>query len=89
MMNDQIKERLIKQAGFHSRPSIENTVPGIDWNCGSWGYDQCVDRLIEFVVQECIEQIQLSTARDPQTSIQYLQSVGHIHRIRQHFGIEK
>lgn len=41
----------------------------------------------KLIVQECIVQIQLTTARDPQTSAQYRQSVGHIHRIRQHFGI--
>lgn len=87
-MNEQVKERLIKEAGFHMRPSIENTVSGIDWNCGSYGYDQCVNRLIELVVQECIIQIQISTARDPQHTPQYQQSVGHQHKIRKHFEIE-
>ena len=48
-----------------------------------------LEKFAESIIKECIEQIQLSTARDPQTSIQYLQSVGHIHRIREHFGIEK
>jgi hypothetical protein len=41
----------------------------------------------ELIVQECIVQIQLTTARDPQTSAQYRQSVGHIYRIRRHFGL--
>jgi hypothetical protein len=53
-MNQQFRDRLIQEAGFHLRPSIENTVPGIDWHSANWGYDQCVDRLIELVVQECI-----------------------------------
>jgi hypothetical protein len=47
-----------------------------------------LEKFAELIVQECIVQIQLTTARDPQTSVQYRQSVGHIHRIRQHFGIE-
>lgn len=46
------------------------------------------DKLGELIVRECIEQIQLSTARDPQYTPQYKQSVGHIHRIRKHFGVE-
>lgn len=87
-MNQEIKDRLIKEAGFHFRPSIENTVSGIDWNCGSYGYDQCVDRLIELVVKECIEQIQTSTARDPQDTVQYKQSVGHQRKIKEHFGVK-
>jgi hypothetical protein len=53
-MNQQLKERLIREAGFHFRPNIENTVPGIDWHSANWGYDQCVDRLIELVVRECV-----------------------------------
>ena len=39
------------------------------------------------IVQECIKCIQLTTARDPQNTVQYKQSVGHIHRIREHFGV--
>ena len=54
-MNERLRECLVKQAGFHIRPSIENTVPGIDWNCGSYGYDQCVTQLIELIVKECTE----------------------------------
>ena len=45
------------------------------------------EKFAELIVQECIVQIQLTTARDPQTSAQYRQSVGHIHRIRRHFGL--
>jgi hypothetical protein len=45
-------------------------------------------KFAELIVKECIEQIQLSTARDPQYTPQYKQSVGHIHRSRQHFGVE-
>lgn len=47
-----------------------------------------LERFAESIIKECIEQIQLSTARDPRDTPQYRQSVGHIHRIRQHFGIE-
>jgi hypothetical protein len=47
------------------------------------------EKFAELIVQECIVQIQLTTARDPQTSAQYKQSVGHIHRIRKHFGVEE
>ena len=42
----------------------------------------------ELIVRECIKCIQLTTARDPQHTVQYKQSVGHLHRIREHFGIE-
>lgn len=47
-----------------------------------------MQKFAELIIQECIEQIQLSTARDPRDTPQYRQSVGHIHRIRQHFGVE-
>ena len=47
-----------------------------------------IEKFAEMIVRECIVQIQLTTARDPQYTAQYKQSVGHIHRIRQHFGIE-
>lgn len=43
---------------------------------------------VQSIVKECIVQIQISTARDPQYTAQYKQSVGHIHKIRQHFGVE-
>jgi hypothetical protein len=45
-------------------------------------------KFAELIVKECIECIQLTTARDPQYTVQYRQSVGHIHRIREHFGVE-
>lgn len=88
-MNNLNREHLLKEAGFHFRPSIENTVSGIEWSCGSHGYDQCVDKLIQLVAQKCIEQIQLSTARDPCDTPQYKQSVGHIRKIREYFGVEE
>lgn len=88
-MNQDLKQKLIEQAGFHFRPSIENTVPGIEWSCASYGYDQCIDKLIELVAKECIVQIQISTARDPQDTPQYKQSVGHQRKIKEHFGMEK
>jgi hypothetical protein len=43
----------------------------------------------ELIVLDCIKCIQLTTARDPQNTVQYKQSVGHIHRIREHFGVEE
>jgi succinylglutamate desuccinylase len=46
-----------------------------------------LQKFAELIVQECILLIQLSTARDPQNTVQYKQSVGHIHKIRDHFGI--
>lgn len=49
---------------------------------------QELQNFVQSIVKECIVQIQLTTARDPQHTPQYKQSVGHIHRIRQHFGIE-
>ena len=84
-MNQQLKERLIREAGFHFRPSIENTVPGIDWNCGSWGYDRCVDRLIELVVRECADiakhnVMNISTYADAEFVEQ---------QIKQQFGVEQ
>ena len=47
-----------------------------------------LEKFAESIIKECIEQIQLSTARDPRDTPQYRQSVGHIHRIRQHVGVE-
>ena len=68
--------------------TLDEVVP-YTWN--NLSYDELwamQEHFGKLIVQECIEQIQLTTARDPQTSAQYQQSVGHIHRIRQHFGIE-
>jgi hypothetical protein len=76
-MNERIKE-LAEQATTYIEPT-SNSGEG-------WIFDK--EKFAELIVQECIVQIQLTTARDPQTSVQYRQSVGHIHRIRQHFGIE-
>lgn len=50
------------------------------------GFWALQEHFAQLIVRECIVQIQLTIARDPQTSAQYQQSVGHIHRIRQHFG---
>jgi hypothetical protein len=55
----------------------------------SWKPEDYDRAFAELIVQECIECIQLTTARDPRDTPQYKQSVGHIHRIRQHFGIEE
>ena len=74
-MNERIRE-LAEQAGY------TKDIFGI----GHWDMPEC-KKFAELIVQECIVQIQLSTARDPQYTPQYKQSVGHIHRIRRHFGI--
>jgi hypothetical protein len=76
-MNERIRE-LAEQATTYIEPT-SNSGEG-------WIFDK--EKFAELIVEECIVQIQLTTARDPQTSVQYRQSVGHIHRIRQHFGIE-
>lgn len=81
-MNEQIRERLIREAGFHFRPSIENTVPGIDWNCGAYGYDQCVDRLIELVAKECIEEL-LKWKTEP---FPFDEDIA-VRIIKEHFGV--
>lgn len=83
-MNEQFRERLVKQAGFHIRPSIENTVPGINWNCGSYGYDQCVDRLIALVAKECADLCDQFQARD--VGMQPAECAGAIRRM---FGIKE
>lgn len=63
--------------------------------CTTQQFSDCVggyeifdkEKFAQMIVEECIEQIQLSTARDPRDTPQYRQSVGHVHRIRQHFGL--
>ena len=45
-------------------------------------------KIAEYIVDDCIRLIQLITARDPQNSVQYKQSVGHVHKIKQYFGVE-
>lgn len=79
---------LVGKVGFEMNKPVEGYYNGINWTPASYGYDQRIEQLIELVVKECIECIQLTTARDPQSSVQYKQSVGHIHRIREHFGFE-
>ena len=74
-MNERMIE-LAKQAGY--TPDM--------FGVGHWDMPEC-KKFAELIVEECIVQIQLTTARDPQTSAQYRQSVGHIHRIRRHFGL--
>jgi hypothetical protein len=56
---------------------------------GKWMSIDSAEKFAEMIIQECIECIQLTTARDPQNTVQYKQSVGHIHRIREHFGVEE
>ena len=75
-MNERIRE-LAEQAGY---------LPD-GFGIGHWDMPEC-KKLAELIVKECIEQIQLTTARDSQHTPQYQQSIGHIHRIRQHFGIK-
>jgi hypothetical protein len=48
-----------------------------------------LQEFVQSIVLECIKCIQLTTARDPQHTVQYRQSVGHIHRIREHFGVDE
>ena len=83
-MNEKIKQ-LAEQAGATviTTHGMEHVVDG----CYVIGPAR-LEKFAESIVQECIVQIQLTTARDPQCTAQYKQSVGHIHRIRQHFGIE-
>ncbi len=80
-MNERIKE-LAGQAKIMAEEDINRK---ISYNAELKAF---AEKFAELLVQECIVQTQLTTARDPQTSVQYRQSVGHIHRIRQHFGIE-
>lgn len=82
-MNHDLNLELIRKAGFHMRPSIENTVEGIDWNCGSCGYDRCVDELIGLTVLECIQYINEDYQRDFDTKWRDDLSV----KIKQHFGV--
>ena len=83
-MNQQLKDRLLQEAGFHFRPSIENTVPGIDWHSANWGYDQCVDRLIALVAKECADLCDQFQARD--VGMQPAECAGAIRRM---FGVEE
>ena len=78
-MNERIKE-LARDAGFKSNDNQEVFLRV---------YEQELKKFAELIVRECIQQIQLSTARDPRDTAQYKQSVGHIRKIRKHFGIEE
>lgn len=83
-MNELIKE-LAEQSGVR-----EDLVDNLKDEVEVLTYiarPQDIQKFAELIVRECIVQIQLSTARDPQYTAQYKQSVGHIHRIREHFGV--
>jgi len=83
-MNDLIKE-LAKDHLLQDKYDPDGQVLEGDY----YEFDpQELQDFVQLIVKECIVQIQLSTARDPQYTAQYKQSVGHIHKIRQHFGIE-
>ena len=83
-MNEQILE-LAKDHLLHDKYGPDGQVIEGDY----YEFDpQELQDFVQSIVKECIVQIQLSTARDPQYTVQYKQSVGHIHKIRQHFGIE-
>ena len=83
-MNDLIKE-LAKDHLLQDKYDPDGQVIEGDY----YEFDpQELQDFVQLIVKECIVQIQLSTARDPQYTAQYKQSVGHIHKIRQHFGIE-
>jgi hypothetical protein len=73
-MNETIKQFMI-QAGTDTS--------------GKWMSIDNAERFAELIVLECIKCIQLTTARDPQHTVQYQQSVGHIHRIKERFGVEE
>ena len=79
-MNEELIKEFAKQAGFK-----------INWQHEDVQAIKMAQykEFAELIVRECIVQIQLTTARDPQTSAQYQQSVGHIHRIREHFGVKE
>ena len=84
-MNDLIKE-LAKDHLLQDKYDPDGQVLEGDY----YEFDpQELQDFVQLIVKECIVQIQLSTARDPQYTAQYKQSVGHIHKIRQHFGIEE
>ena len=84
IMNEQIK-KIVEQTYVDVITTKGMTV--VEDGC----YIVSPDRLEQYthaVVKECIKCIQLTTARDPRDTVQYKQSVGHIHRIRDHFGVE-
>lgn len=77
MVNERIRE-LAEQATTYIEP-----VPGHSGE--GWIFDK--EKFAQLIALECIKCIQLTTARDPRHTVQYKQSVGHIHRIREHFGV--
>jgi len=81
-MNEQIRD-LMLQAGFHMRPSIEGCKDGIDWSCSTHGYDQCVEKLIELTVRECISNL-TNSYQDDSWSFHK-----GIYILREHFGVEE
>lgn len=85
-MNEQLKLKLLKQAGFSLHPHIENMNDGIDWSV--WNYDLCVDQLIELVVRECIGVVEGGSFLHDQapTAIFARECSGAIKR---HFGVEE
>ena len=76
-MNYEHLKELALSAGYQ-----EDSFGRGHWDCEEF------HKFSELLVKECIVQIQLTTARDPQHTVQYRQSVGHVHRIRKHFGVE-
>jgi len=76
-MNTRIQE-LAEQCGFRSNPDLYDRNQSFD-----------IPKFAELIVRECIKCVQLTTARDPRDTVQYKQSVGHIHRIREHFGVKE
>ncbi len=82
-MNKQIQE-LAKDHLRHEMYASYGEIIETDY------YEFDPQELQEFaqqIVQECIKCIQLTTPRDSQDTVQYKQSIGHIHRIREHFGV--
>ena len=80
-MNGRIKELIEKS--YYECPQVtsymweNHIVPQEQWT-----------KFAELIIQECIVQIQISTARDPRDTPQYKQSVGHQRKIKEYFGIE-
>jgi hypothetical protein len=85
MMNEIIKELASEHLRHEMYAAYGEIIEG-DY----YEFDpQELQEFVQQIVQECIKCVQLTTARDPQYTIQYKQSVGHIHRIREHFGVDQ
>jgi hypothetical protein len=52
-VDDKVKD-LLERAGFHMRPHIEGVQGGVDWTAASWGYDECLERLVHLTVLDCL-----------------------------------